>query len=272
MDKSKSITVYYEVFGHGQPILMIHGYSVDHRLMEGCMEPAFTDDTAWKRIYFDQPGMGHTEAKPWIKNANDMLDIILGFTEAVIPEEHFLVAGESYGGLLARGIVFKKHDLVDGVLLICPCIYPDFKKRTVPEMSVLFQEKNFTSTLSEKDAELFNELAVVQNERIWKKYQDEVLSGINIADNEFLNRYRQDGYSYSFNVDEINFTFDKPSLILVGRQDPVAGYRDAWQIIENYPRATFAVLDMAGHGLQIEQEELFTQLVKEWLKRVELNN
>jgi hypothetical protein len=49
----------------------------------------------------------------------------------------------------------------------------------------------------------------------------------------------------------------------------VVGYRDAWNLIENYPRATFAVLDRAGHHLQIEQNMLFYALMEEWLKRVE---
>jgi hypothetical protein len=47
------------------------------------------------------------------------------------------------------------------------------------------------------------------------------------------------------------------------------GYRDAWDILENYARATFAALDMASHGLVIEQEKLFNALLDDWLDRVE---
>jgi len=39
--------------------------------------------------------------------------------------------------------------------------------------------------------------------------------------------------------------------------------------LDNHPRATFAVLDRAGHGLGAEQESLFRTLVSEWLDRVE---
>jgi hypothetical protein len=38
--------------------------------------------------------------------------------------------------------------------------------------------------------------------------------------------------------------------------------------MKNYPRSSFVVLDMAGHGLQIEQAGLFNALVNEWLDRV----
>ncbi|WP_286167138.1 alpha/beta hydrolase [Clostridium sp. D33t1_170424_F3] len=56
---------------------------------------------------------------------------------------------------------------------------------------------------------------------------------------------------------------------MTGRQDGCVGYRDLWRLLEDYPRATFAVLDMAGHNLQIEQPELFHSLVENWLVRTE---
>lgn len=54
---------------------------------------------------------------------------------------------------------------------------------------------------------------------------------------------------------------------MVGKQDNCVGYKDAWNILENFPRATFAVLDRAGHNLQIEHEEVFNALINDWLIR-----
>ena len=60
------------------------------------------------------------------------------------------------------------------------------------------------------------------------------------------------------------------SAFLLGRQDHIVGYRDQWDIIDNYPRATFVVLDRAGHGAApVEQYELCQALMSEWLDRVE---
>jgi pimeloyl-ACP methyl ester carboxylesterase len=75
--------------------------------------------------------------------------------------------------------------------------------------------------------------------------------------------------AFSFDVDALSEPFVKPTLILAGKQDHVSGYREQRSILENYPRATFVVLDRAGHRLQIEQEALFNALVDEWLDRVE---
>jgi pimeloyl-ACP methyl ester carboxylesterase len=85
----------------------------------------------------------------------------------------------------------------------------------------------------------------------------------------FLKRFENGGYSFSFDVDQLPHPFDQPSLILAGRQDASVGYRDSLKIAANYSRGTVAVLDRAGHGLEVEQETVFSCLVNEWLDRAE---
>ena len=109
----------------------------------------------------------------------------------------------------------------------------------------------------------------MQNPETWRRFRDEIQPGLKVADYDFLNGLRERGYDFSFAVDVPDRRFEKPTLMLLGRQDSSVGYKDAWNILENYPRATFAVLDKAGHNLQIEQPGLFEALVKEWLERVE---
>lgn len=62
--------------------------------------------------------------------------------------------------------------------------------------------------------------------------------------------------------------FTRPTLILTGRQDSSVGYLDQFVPLPHYPRASFAVLDTAGHNLQFEQPELFEALMGDWLDRV----
>lgn len=266
--KIKDLEINYEVYGEGKPIIMIHGYYPDHRLMTGCFEPVLKDRNEYKRVYIDLPGMGKTRSKEWIKNSDIMLDIVMDFIRSVIEDENFLLVGESYGGYLARGIIYKMADKIDGLMLLCPCIVPIFNKRTVPQHVILEKDSSLLEKLSAAEAEDFNSMAVVQNEKTWKRYRDEILSGVNIADDKFLSNFQKNGYAFSFDVDKLEKKYEKPTLMLLGRQDASVGYKDAWDILDNYPRATFSVLDKAGHNLQIEQEELFSSLVNEWLERV----
>ncbi|MFX1242933.1 MAG: alpha/beta fold hydrolase [Promethearchaeota archaeon] len=269
----RDLTIYYEEYGLGYPILMIHGFTPDHRLMKGCMEPLFKEKNSYKRIYFDLPGMGNTSGPKWLKNSDQMLNVILEFIDKIIPNKRFIIASESYGCYLARGLIHKRSEFIDGVLFICPLIVPQPNKRTLPkEFSVLKRDNNLISSLSPSEVEELENSLIVQSLKNWERYKDEVQSGLKIADQVFLNNLFEKGYPFSFNIDEILGRFDKPTLFLLGRQDIAVGYRDAWSIIENYPRATFAILDQAGHNLQIEQEQLFNSLVLNWLDRVEYTN
>ena len=97
------------------------------------------------------------------------------------------------------------------------------------------------------------------------------LSASKTGDQAFQAKIREhpENYAFSFDVDALPKPCPAPTLIVTGRQDSVAGYRDAWEILENYPRGTFVVLDRSGHFLDIEQEDLFHALMGEWLDRVE---
>jgi hypothetical protein len=48
----------------------------------------------------------------------------------------------------------------------------------------------------------------------------------------------------------------------------IVGYEDAWPVVADYPRATFAVLDAGGHLLAPARPALFKALVQDWLARM----
>ena len=265
----KGIDTYSEILGTGVPILMIHGWGPDHRLMKGCMEPIFQQINGnWKRIYFDLPGMGMTRVPPWFRSTDHMLETILGLIDEVIPNQRFLLAGESYGGYLARGLMKERSSKIDGLLLICPLAFPETQGPNSPQLRVLEKDEAVLNSLSEADRQQFESIHVRQNSHVWQRFRDEVLSGLKIADNSFLSNYLNQNKLFSRNVDNIDKPYEQPTLILLGRQDCMVGYRDSWKLIENYSRASFVILDKAGHDLQNEQEELFQELVKEWIDRV----
>jgi pimeloyl-ACP methyl ester carboxylesterase len=265
----RDVPIYYEIHGSGTPIVMIHGWSVDHRLMKGCMEPVFQNlDTPWQRIYFDLPGMGKTKGPPWINGTDQMLNVVLDFIDGILPNRHFLVAGESYGGYLARGVIKAREPLVDGLLLICPVADQETLANNVPVFRVLEKDDAFLDSLSEENRNFFATINVVQNKRVWERFAKDVLPGLKAADYSFLEKSLGQNVPYKVNVDQIEKPYRQPALFVMGRQDSVVGYRDHWQLIENFPRASFMILDKAGHNLQIEQDVLFNAMVKEWLDRV----
>lgn len=260
------MAIYHKIIGEGFPIVMVHGWTLDHQAMMHAMEPNFENRTGWKRIYIDLPGMGKSEALPSIKNSDDMLEAVLALLDELIPDQPFIVCGYSYGGYMARGIVEARQDRVRGLMLLAPMVIPDTDKRELPQQIVLKKDPDLLSNLSSLEAEAFSAMGVVQGQREWERFRDDILLPSTHTNEEFVNRIRENGYGFTF---ELSHTLDCPTLIVTGRQDHVVGYQDAWRLIENYPRATFAVLDMGGHNVQIEQEDVFNSLVHNWLDRFE---
>lgn len=264
--KVREAEVFYEEIGKGKPILMIHGFSLDHRVMKGCMEPVFAKRDGWRRIYIDLPGMGLTKGYDNIKDSDSMLETVIDVIQALIPNENYAIVGESYGGYIARGIIEKQPAMVTGAAFICPLIKPLPETRSVDEHVVLRRDEQLLAKLSPRQIESFINNNVILNEYTWSRYNEEIVSGSEIGDTEFLEKIKQN-YAFTFEVDQMEFV--KPSLFLTGKQDATVGYQDAFEILPKYPRSTFAALDMAGHNLQIEQPVLFNALVNEWLDRVE---
>lgn len=262
------ISVYYEVVGNGKPVIMIHGYGLDHHVMRGCMEPVFRHRHGYKRIYFDLPGHGRTSSSDQLQNSDQMLELVTGFIRKTAGEGEFPVAGESYGGYLARGLIYQMPERIDGALLICPVIVPEREKRTLPPRTALAEDRSLLGSLSHLERESFEAASTMLDRHTWKRFRKEMMPGAIREDRAFTERFQESGYPFSFDVDGIP-PFEKPLLLFAGRQDTEVGYEDHLKIIRNFTRGTFAILDRAGHSLPIEQSKVFDSLVNEWLDRIE---
>jgi pimeloyl-ACP methyl ester carboxylesterase len=100
-----------------------------------------------------------------------------------------------------------------------------------------------------------------------QRFEEAVVPAMPLADESSLTRIFE--HWRLTNAPEDKQPFTKPVLILAGRQDSSVGYANAWNLVEHYPRATFAVIDRAGHALPHEQEKLVIALMAEWLDRVQ---
>lgn len=246
--------------------VLLHGLTPDLRLMTACFEPVFESRPQWRRLYLDLPGMGRTVAPEWVNGSDDVMKVVEAVIAKLVPEGSYVVCGESYGGYLARGLAAAHPDRVEGLALVAPMIVPQNANRDVPPHLVIARDDDAMAELG-VDGE-FLEVAVVQEAETWRRTQEEIVVGMEVADDAAIVRIRE-GYAGTFELEAARGPFARPVLVITGRQDSSVGYRDAWATLEHYPRATFAVLDRAGHNLQVEQPTLFNALVHEWLDRVD---
>jgi pimeloyl-ACP methyl ester carboxylesterase len=254
--------------GTGVPVLALHGWMPDHRLMVGCLEPIFLSRPGFRRLYPDLPGMGSTPAGPQVAGSDDILAAVHGFVDTVVGSRPFLLVGESYGGYLARALVRERPRQVLGLALICPVGVLDHARRTLPARQVLRPDPSLFEGLDTALAEGFALMSVVQSPRILQRYGEEIQPGLDVADAEAMTRIQQRWALTHDPDDPARPPFERPTLILLGRQDDAVGYADQLRLLPAYPRASLAILDAAGHNLQLEQPDLFDALMREWLDRV----
>lgn len=255
-------TVHYQTFGQGKPFITISGIPSDHRIILSWLEPIVVRRPGWQRFYFDLPGTGRTSGVG-ITTIDQVLDAVCEFIEAVMPDQSFTLLGLSVGGYLARGVVHRMPDRVNGLCLLVPWLN-DRDETTLPAPVALVKDPDAMAQLSAEDAERLAGLAVVQNQEVVNWYREVVVPARAGASGPLIEER-----TFSFDLDKTAIPFEKPTLILMGRQDTHVRYQDGWDILELYPRATFAVLDRAGHALGVEQKNLFQVLITEWLDRVE---
>jgi len=250
--------------GEGRPILLLHGLMLDHRSVLP-FERAFGAHDGWRRVYIDLPGMGQSPCGD-IRNSDDMLAAVQGFVAREIGEP-FATFGYSYGGYLAQGLLTLGADML-GMGLLAPVVETDFESRQLPAMRVLERDEALLARLAPARRAEIEAFCVLQTEAVFKGTMDELVPGFEMMDEGFIKQL-QAAYAFSFAVDPLPEPFEKPVMMVTGRQDHIVGFRDAFGLLPNYPRAQFSVLDRAGHNLQIEQRALVETLFADWLDRME---
>jgi len=262
----RGIPISYRQAGAGRTVVLFSGWSLDGSFMAQHYEPIFKRRKGWRRIYPDMPGMGRTPGADWITSQDDMLAVALEFIARVAPGERPVVVGASWGAYICLGIAYHRAAGLDGLMLVVPAIHGDRTLRDLPPHQVLVADPDLVATTTAGE-EKWAEIAVVQSRESLAAYRETIEPALALANFPFLERVEQ-RYDFSFPAHRLPEPLAAPALILAGRQDSMCGYRDGWPLLDQMPRATYAVLDRAGHALEDEQRQLFEALTSEWLDRV----
>lgn len=266
LGNGQKTSLYFEEQGKGKPVVILH------RGSKGYLEPIFEEVGGYKRIYFDPPGIGNSGSEDWINSADKCLEIFLYGIDSLV-NENFIIGGFSYFGYQSRGVLAKRESKVDGMILMCPVIYPDFEKRNRNVLEVQYTDTTFMNTLTEKDEkdkESFSHFVNKSEEsyNALKKFDND-----NITMNlKFWNRIKNNNYAFSFEPDKLVGSYEKPVLAVVGLQDNVVGYKDALTLFDIYKRMSFSAIDLASHSLPYEQYNVLSALLTDWLLKFKNRN
>lgn len=250
--------LYYEMAGTGQPLVLIHGFSLDHRMWDGQFE-RFAQ--TYQVIRYDLRGFGRStlpDGRPY-SHAGDLKALLdhLGITRAHL-------AGLSLGGWVATNFALAYPETTQALVLVDAVL-----------LGLDWSEEYLAATnpIWEAAAKEGVEAAL----ELWLQTP---LMAPAIARPDVGPRLRQIVADYSGwhfvntdpgqtlpNVLERLQTITAPTLVIVGEHDMSDFQRIADTLLQ-IPNARKVVLAGSGHMANMEAPERFNEIVLEFLKKL----
>ncbi|KQR99355.1 hypothetical protein ASG12_00430 [Williamsia sp. Leaf354] len=247
--------------GSGVPVLLVHGWAVDHRIMLPLDESFASHPGAWRRIYVDLPGFGSSAVGPSVSHADDIAADLDDVIDREIGRRPFAVVGSSFGAGLARRLAVRRPDQVLGVAMLCPTAEP-IASRRLPETRAVEVDENLLAGLAESDRDQFTAVTTRQTADVWHRFEQYVLPGLRAANPDVVERIRP---TLSQSPETMGPPYPGPVLMMLGRNDTVVGWRDQLDLAEHYPNATVVIVDRCGHNVHLEHPELAHHHLHTWL-------
>lgn len=247
--------------GVGTPIIMLHGFPLDHRALLP-LDSAIERHGNWKRIYIDLPGMGESSKCEGIDGSQAVLERVLTAIKELVGDQKFAIFGYSFGGLLGRAIATEMQNQVLGLCLLCPEIINDAAGRSLPRASKHRERPVFLNELSKSDRAAYLHTAVSITNENWLLFREYILPGLQAFDPDTIGAIDR---NRALSLPSKQMRHSGPTLVLTGKQDNMVGYTDSLSLLDLYPKMTFAALDGGGHTLHLDKPESVHALISQWL-------
>lgn len=243
------ISLYYEVYGAGQPLILTHGYSSTSGMWEGQIKPLSKD---YQLIIWDMRGHGQTTYpadQSLYSEAHTVADI-LAILDHIAPNRKAVVGGLSLGGYMSLAFYRRHPERVSKLLIIDTG--PGFKSDKARE--------GWNKT-AHQTARNFEEhgLAPLQNaspERSNVTHRN--ARGLALAAKGML---AQRDNSVILSLPEIKI----PAIVVVGSED--TPFLAASEYMKNkIPGSKKVMIAGAGHAANIDRPEEFNQAILDFLQ------
>jgi len=249
--------------GNGAPILLLHGWPLDHRIFEP--QVRFLE-RSFRVTAFDRRGFGRSEAPPDLGRELDDIDRIL---EALgIRTVHLL--GMSQGARIALRFAVTRPGSIRSLILQAPVIdglvldQPESERIPLEEFAALARAGRLDEVRRRWLAHPMMSLSPGQErlrrniEQIVDDYQGRDLLG-----------YSPENLTFPYDVLAQLSRFEKPCLILTGGHDTAARREHARRLGESLPRAREVVFRESGHLCNLQEADAYNREVADFCASVD---
>jgi pimeloyl-ACP methyl ester carboxylesterase len=253
------IDIAYKIFGKGDPILLINGYS---QAMDN-WDPTLLERLASNHtvIIFNNRGIGNTTSGEnrffsIAQFANDTAGLLDGLE---IKQADIL--GYSMGGFIAQELALTHPDRV-GKLIIYASICGG--NESVLASQVINMLSNGSGTAMER-IERFLPLFFPEK---WRNenpnYLERIPKTIETIPNKTLDQHTEAIFNWTGTCSKLK-NITQPILVIVGTHDVVTPPANSLLITERIPGAWLVQIKGAGHGLMYQYPEQFNKVLQTFL-------
>ncbi|MFX1328147.1 MAG: alpha/beta fold hydrolase [Promethearchaeota archaeon] len=265
--KVNDINIYFEIHGEGFPFILIRGLSSSIDAWPPYSIEQFSK--FFKTILFDNRGAGRTDMPKGKYSTKMMVEDTVGLMDTLGIKKTYLL-GFSMGGCIAQELFLNYPSRVRKLVLTSSWCGPSQGIATpIPEenpftkMVPLMKEGEYEKMARILVDSLFPENFKKSNpnfiENVIKNYMKHPPSPVGFKG--------QRAYVETFDTYERLSEIKIPTLILHGTEDKILPVENAKILAEKIPSAELFLFENTGHGMNIQENELWTQKIIEFLKR-----
>ncbi len=260
--KVNDIHLYYEVYGQGEPLVVIMGLGANTHGWD-MQIPTFSRE--FQVVAFDNRGSGRSDKPATRYTIRLFADDTAGLMDALgIASAH--VYGQSMGGLIAQELALSYPQRVRALLLGSTSCGGRQAVAASPEHLTLMASLN---TLSPEEAAEKGLPLLYSDEFTARKRQE--LIARSLAEAEL--RPPPDAFGRQVQAAVRHKAYDRlpqircPTLIISGSEDKIVPAENSRILAERIPNAELVVLPKAGHGYLVECAEESNAIVLDFLRR-----
>ena len=253
------INITYKIFGKGDPLLFIPGFSMTMDMWEPMLNGLPENHTI---IIFDNRGIGTTtsgnESKDTTFTINQFTNDTAALIDALKIRQPVDILGLSLGGFIAQELALLHAEMVKRLILVAsscggnqtipPQISPqDFKSMVSGNAT----KELFLHTLFPQDW-IQNNTEYIENEFIFPMGK---------SSSENLQLQSASAGRWSGTCERLA-DISAPTLVVTGTQDITSPSANSIRLADKIPGAWLVQIEAGGHGLMFQYPEKFSKIVE----------
>lgn len=245
--------------GSGPPLLLVHGFPLDHRMWQAQIEELARDACV---LAPDLRGFGDSDAAGEIVSMEDFADDLAALLDVRQIEEPVVFCGLSMGGYIAWQF-FLRHRARLRALILC-----DTRAAADTPVAAEARRVNAGRVLSEGIGFLaetmLEKLLAAETRRRRPEVVESIRRGMLSASPQGVAAALR-GMAARPDMSAWLPQMDLPSLVVCGQEDALSTVEEMRGIAAQMPQARFVEIARAGHLSPVEQPQAVNEAIREFL-------